>query len=408
MPEFRGLGEDTMRIQLCPALMDWIVFLVTFAVLYGAGERGLTGNQCAWLGAIMMVTYMVASLLVGLILTRRNARQLLLLSTVSTTVLGAGCLMLLDFPVQMTCLGLLGVTLAIFFNSFQTFMRGETVPGGLALTVARYTLAWSVGSSFGFLSSGAVYRLGTVALGIVDVLVGASVLMILLCHRHRDHNEASADEHVEESGAGARPVNPAYVWVAWCMIFTAMFVQRPLQSLFPAVCGRAGISPAWVGGVLFLHMLLQGCWGHLLHRFRRWRYRRTPIIVFHTTAALLLILVALFPAFSVSAAGIVLFGFYTGFAFFSAVFYSSNSGRRSFNIGVNECLVGLGCVGGLFASQWWMQYTGSDAAMYLVGAVALLVSMTVQVMLASYPQSAQENSTLTATCPTAPCAASAD
>ena len=34
-----------MRIQLCPALMDWIVFLVLFAVLYGAGERGLSGSQ---------------------------------------------------------------------------------------------------------------------------------------------------------------------------------------------------------------------------------------------------------------------------------------------------------------------------------------------------------------------------
>ena len=52
---FRDAYEETMRIQLCPALMDWIVFLVLFAVLYGAGERGLTGSQCAWLGAITMV-----------------------------------------------------------------------------------------------------------------------------------------------------------------------------------------------------------------------------------------------------------------------------------------------------------------------------------------------------------------
>ena len=30
-----------MFMQICPALMDWTVFLVLFAVLYGAGERGL-------------------------------------------------------------------------------------------------------------------------------------------------------------------------------------------------------------------------------------------------------------------------------------------------------------------------------------------------------------------------------
>ena len=374
-----------MRIQLCPALMDWIVFLVLFAVLYSAGQRGLTGSQCAWLGAITMVTYMVTSLLMGMILTRRNARRLLLLSTVLTTVLGAACLVLEDFLVQMVCLGLLGVGLATFFNSFQTFMRGETVPGGLALTLARYTLAWSAGSSLGFLSSGAVYRMGTMALGGVDVAVGLGVLLILLRHRHRDHDEASADEHIEESGTGARAVNPAYVWVAWCMVFTATFVQRPLQSLFPAVCGRAGISPAWVGGVLFLHMLVQGVWGHAMYRFGRWRYRRTPIVVFHGAAALLLGLVAWHPSFAVSSVGIVLLGLYMGFAYFSAVYYSSNSGRRSLNIGVNECLVGLGCLAGLFATERWTAYTGSDAAMYIVGAVALFVSMLVQVLVASRP-----------------------
>ena len=355
-----------MRIQLCPALMDWIVFLVLFAVLYSAGQRGLTGNQCAWLGAITMVTYMVTSLLVGMILTRRNARRVLLLSTVLTTALGA-------------------VGLATFFNAFQTFMRGETVPGGLSLTVARYTLAWSAGSSLGFLASGTVYRLGSLALAAVDVAVGLGVLVILLRHRHRHHDQASADEHIEEHGCGARAVNPAYVVVGWCMIFTAIFIQRPLQSLFPAVCGQAGISPVWVGGVLFLHMLVQGVWGHSVYRFARWRYRRTPILVFHATAALLLGWVAWHPTFAACSAGIVLLGLYTGFAYFSAVYYSSNSGRRSLNIGVNECLVGLGGLAGLFASEKWTAYTGSDGAMFTVGAVALLVSMLVQVLFASRP-----------------------
>lgn len=330
-----------------------------------------------------MVTYMVTSLLVGLILSRGNARWMLLLSTAMTTVLGAACLVVQDYAAQMICLALLGVGLATFFNSFQTFMRGETAPGGLALTVARYTLAWSVGSSLGFLSSGAVYRTGTLGLAAVDIVVGLAILVILLSHRHRDETAASADEHIEEPGPGARPVNTAYVAVAWCMIFTTMFVQRPLLSLFPAACGQAGISPAWVGGVLFLHMLVQGWWGHAMFRFARWRYRRTPIVVFHASAAVLLGLVAWQPSFLVSSAGLVLLGLYTGFAYFSAVYYASNSGRRSFNIGVNECLVGVGCLAGLFASERLTIVTGSQGAMYTVGAVALLVSTVVQLTVAS-------------------------
>jgi MFS family permease len=167
------------------------------------------------------------------------------------------------------------------------------------------------------------------------------------------------------------------------MVFTALFVQRPLQSLFPAVCGREGISPAWVGAVLFLHMLLQGVWGYYLGRFANWRYRRTPIMAFHLAAAVLLGLMAWHPSFTTSAVGVVLLGIYMGFAYFSVVYYSSNSGRRSFNIGVNECLVGVGGLSGLFITEKWMAYVGSDAAMYAVGAVMLLVSMCVQLLVAS-------------------------
>lgn len=375
-----------MRIQLCPAFMDWIVFLVLFAVLYSAGERGLTGSQHAWLGAITMMTYTVVSLLVGLILTRRNARILLLLSTVATTLCGAASVMLQDFAAQMVCLALLGVGLAAFFNSFQTFMRGETVPGQLALTVARYTLAWSAGSSLGFLSSGAVYRLGPAALAAVTAMVGLGVLTLLLQHRHRSLDEASVEEHIEPVVHGARMVNPEYVLVAWCTIFTATFVQRPLQSLFPALCGHQGVPPAVVGGVLFLHMLLQGVAGYVLGRFAQWRYRRAPIVLFHVGAAIVLGLVAWRPSVVTSCAGIVALGCYTGFAFFSSVYYASNAGRRSFNIGVNECIGGLGCLLGLFVSDATMTHTGNESAMFTVGAVVLLVSMLVQVLMLMAPR----------------------
>ena len=132
-----------MFVQICPALMDWTLFLVLFAVLYGAGARGLSGLQCAWISGIGQLAYMATSLLAGLVLTRRNARGLLLASTVGITALGIVCLLLTSFAPQMVCQALLFVSLALFFNSFQTFMRGETAPGGLALTVGRYTLAWT-------------------------------------------------------------------------------------------------------------------------------------------------------------------------------------------------------------------------------------------------------------------------
>ena len=372
-----------MIMQICPALMDWTAFLVLFAVLYGAGERGFTGPQCAWVGGVGQLAYMVTSLLAGLVLTRRNARRFLLASAAGSTAMGIECLLVTSFAPQMACQVLLFVCLALFFNSFQTFMRGETAPGGLALTVGRYTLAWSAGSAAGFLSSGSLYRLGCPALCGMTLLVGTVVLVALVRHRVRPHGMASADEHVDDAAPGARAVNPRYVAVGWCLIFTAMFVQRPLQSLWPAVCARAAIRPFLPGLVLSLHMLVQGVWGHRVAAFAAWRYRRAPLVVLHLAGAAVLGLAWLKPAFPISAAAIVVLGLYTGFAYFAAVYYSSSSGRRSLNIGVNECLVGMGSFAGLFAAQWGETLTGKDGGMYAVCAVALLASLLVQAALAS-------------------------
>jgi hypothetical protein len=368
--------------------MDWTVFLVLFAALYGAGERNLTGIQCAWLGSINQITYMFTSIAAGVILSRRNARALLIAATLGSTVLGVAAILVKAFVPQLVLLGLFGVGLALFFNAFQTFMRGETAPGGLAGTVGGYTLAWSLGSSAGFFSSGGLYRFGGLALSAVTVLVGAVVLAMLLRHRPRADHEVSADEHIETGSAGARAVNPRYVLVAWTIIFTAMFVQRPIQSLFPAVCARQGISPVLPGVILGLHMAVQGAWGWFIARFDTWRYRRTPLTVFHLAAAAAFALAWVWPIFLLQAALIVFVGLSMGFAYFAAVYYSSNSGRRSFNVGVNECLVGLGSFAGLFAAEWGMKRSGSDHAMYAVCAVALVLSLGLQLLAASWPRRA--------------------
>ncbi|NUQ63118.1 MAG: hypothetical protein HUU20_11630 [Pirellulales bacterium] len=398
-----------MFMQICPALMDWIVFLVVFAVLYGAGERGFSGLECAWIGGVGQLAYMATSLLAGLVLTRRNARGLLLASTAGSTVMGIVCLLVTSFAPQIACQAVLFALLAFFFNSFQTFMRGETAPGGLALTVGRYTLAWSVGSAAGFLSSGSLYRLGNLALCATTLAVGTTILVALFRHQARPYALLSADEHGDDPPGGEPAANFRYLIVGWCLIFTAMFVQRPLQSLWPAVCARTAILPFLPGLVLALHMAVQGVWGYRVAAFGAWRYRRFPLVVLHLAAAVLLGLAWLKPVFPIAAAAIVALGLYTGYAYFSAVYYASNSGRRSFNIGVNECLVGMGSFAGLFAVESGEMLIDKDGGMYAVCAIALLVSLASQFALASLPTfQAAEPAVPSSTLAGAPVAVEAD
>ena len=186
-----------MIIFTCPLLMEWLMFLVFFAVQYGAGERGFDLRQSAWLGGLFQIVYLVVSLAIGWVLNRRNARTILMASTVAGTALGAAALQITHFPTLLVVLGFFGAALAVFFNSFQTFMRGESKPGQLAQTVGYYTVSWSLGTSLGFVSSGLLYRLGPTALAMLTALVGAAILVLLARHRSRPAGELSSDDVAE-------------------------------------------------------------------------------------------------------------------------------------------------------------------------------------------------------------------
>jgi hypothetical protein len=215
------------------------------------------------------------------------------------------------------------------------------------------------------------------------LVFGLSVFIFILLFRHRARPDdvKSADEHVEETPDGTPGLHAAYVGVAWVMIFTAMFVQRPLQTFFPALSGRAGVAAALAGIPLFAHMLLQGISGGLMVKVKHWLYRPGPLAAVQLFAAILLLLLWRFPAYAVAAPGIGLLGLWAGFMYFCAVYYASNAGNRSRNIGINECLVGLGSFAGLFVSEWFMTRLGDDAVMYAVCAGVLLLSIAVQLVL---------------------------
>jgi MFS family permease len=372
-----------MRIFICPALMDLLVYLVSFAVFYGAGERGLTLAQNAWLGGSMQIVYLLFSLASGALLTRRNARPILLFSTVASGAVSIACLVLTGFVPLLIALGLFGITAALFFNSFQTFMRGESAPGTLVRTVALYNLAWSIGSAMGTISSGALYRLGMPALCLFTVMVTAIVFIILFRHRARAEDAPSADEHVEQGGEDARPVDANYVWVGWLLIFTICFFQRPIATFMSSIWAKGNIHPFLASVPLFLHMFIQGLYAFYFERLRHRLYRRTPLWIAGFSAVALCLIMAWWPRFACHAVGISLLGFYAGFAYFSAVYYSSNSGRRSFNIGVNECLVGVGSLVGLFVCEAFMKKSGNDNALFYVSAAGILLSTLAQLILGS-------------------------
>lgn len=363
--------------------MDGLLFLITFAVLYRAGEQHLTFTQCAWLAGIWSLFYMLASLGAGFIISRRNARLILALSTVFTMAATMVCLFADQFKIMLTGMAMLGIFSAFFFNSVQAFMRGESAPGSLMKTIGIYTLSWSMGTGLGFISSGFFYHYGVGTLAILSLAIGLTIIIIILRHKRRPLDEISSEEHVEAGSSDARSVNARYVWIGWIIIFTAMFVQKPLSSFFPAICAAKGISPFMASLPLFLNFTVQAFFGLAMIKWRRALYRRFPFVITHILAALLFLAVWMRPTLAVSFLTFSLLGIYFGFAYFCSVYYSSNSGNRILNVGINEFLVGTAALAGLFISEWWMRFTANSSSMYAVCGAMLVLSAIVQFLLAS-------------------------
>jgi MFS family permease len=378
-----GAKISRFLINSCPALVDWLLLLVNFAVLYRAGQQHFTLNQCAWLAGMWSLFYMLTSLGVGFVISRRNARPILLVSTAFTVAATVFCLVFVQFRALLIGMALIGVFTSFFFNSFQAFMRGESAPGNLMKTVGIYTLSWSMGSAMGLISSGYFFSFGVHALIVLSVLIGLTIIIAILRHKRRSLDEISSEEHVEAGASDTRPVNPRYVWLGWVIIFTAMFVQKPLMTFFPSICAAEGISSFTASLPLFLNCAVQALFGFAMFKWRKALYRRAPFVIAHVLAAVLYFTVWKWPTLGVSFTVFSLLGIYFGFAYFCSVYYSSNSGNRVFNVGINEFLVGTACLLGLFVSEWWMRYNADVASMYAVCGIMLVLSTLAQLILVS-------------------------
>lgn len=389
-------------MYLCPALMDWMVFFVIFAVMFAVGERGFGTGAGSVISALMQVAYMLSSIGTGSILNRRNARTILLSSTLLCGAFSAVCLASQTFWQMLAGVICLGVALGLFFNSFQTFMRNESAPGELKKAVALYTISWSGGGAIGFLSSGYLYAYGKLVMASTVVTVSVVILAILLCIKRRSGDTPTSDDHIEEGSPSAPRVRHSYVLVGWMMFFTMLFVQRALCTFYPLICARDGMAsmldsaPLFVGRIvhavcapegvdsllasvpLFVQMALQAMFGFYMFKFRDWLYRAGPQMFFHLSAALLFGALWLWPSPWFGMAVLSIVGIYSGFISFCSVYYSSNSGHRSFNIGVNECMVGLGSVAGIFIVEWLIKRSGSENTMYIVCAAALALAALAQ------------------------------
>ena len=369
-----------MRIYLFPFLIDFVLFLVMLRVSDAAGrEMHLSNLQAASFVIAYSLAYLIACPLAGRVLGNGNSRQLLVVSVVALLLCSVPVFFTRTFGPTLWLMVALGVAVAFAFNSLQSFLRGESKHGALSRTIAKYTLSWSMGIACGFLLGGVLLDIGgALSLAAFSILACGAILLMVLTHRTRDSEFVSADGVIENPAGGALPVDSRYVVIGWILCVSANFSQRPLTTFIPKLAAEQN-NAAWVAGsLLFALYLCQATGGFRSRRWRHLLYRRGPLITVQLLIAGLTAVLWQSPGFMVSLIAMLLLGLAYGFVYFSCVYYVSNDVNSARSVGINEAMVGVGTILGVFVCEAIMRYAGNPDAFYPVTIFAMLAFVTVQ------------------------------
>ncbi len=363
-----------MKIYFVPFLIDFILFLVQFRLADASGrEMPLSNPQATALLIAFNLTYLAVCPFVGRALNARNTKPILLFSIAAILVFGVPLLWTKNFALALIFLGGLGAASALAFNAFQALMRDQTPVGALSGTVAKYNVSWALGIGLGFLMSGVLKTLGQPFW--LSALCGVAIFAVWMMiwsetpqssTRLRSDNAQTPDAasgNVASDGAPHLWGDARYVAIGWSLCLAGNFVQRPLATFLPKFSAHDG-NGAWVAGTLLCALMwTQAAAAYACYKNPQWFYRARPLVVFQVGVAAVLGALWLSNSYWFSLSMMMALGLLHGFAFFSAVFYCSNSFHSARNVGINEMAVGVGNLGGMIICNMAISRLG-DLAFY--------------------------------------------
>ncbi len=391
---YRGAGRKPNRaraalIYLLPASMDMVLGLALFVATVRAAKLGGDAVRAASVLAVWSFVYVVSCPRVGRWVSARNARRLVLAGCALLAVTLGLLAFAAEFTFMLVLIGISGFAAALFFPSFQIFMKDSDGASGrtLAWTTGLYTFSWSAGLACGPFISGFLMQADLSAIAgsawpgwRIAFLFGAAVCLLLSAglaaagdrglHSHQSDGSGRARAEAMYSAL------PDRVWLGWLGAVAGFATLAIIRSVFPSrALGSLRITEGILGSIFFVLSMTQALVGLALVRSRFWMYRALPILGFAVAGVVGLLCIGFGSRPAVLMAGAALFGIFSGSISFSMVFHAlvhpHKAGRY---VAVNESLVGITgflapLLAGAMADAWGFQVSGLAAAA-LVGCVA--------------------------------------
>jgi MFS family permease len=382
--------QDTSRhlrllIYCFPALIDMVAAQFLFVNTMRLVKMGASASASGGVTTIWSITYLVTCLVLGRLVTPRNAAALMLASCLSLAALaGVGAILPGVAGIYiLTALG--GVSAALFFPPFQTFMKAVDKGGGKSLSYSTglYTFAWSAGYAVGPFISGFLMETGAqgwklaYACGAAGAVVTAAGILHL---KHLVHPEESPEPlPVAQPSPGGMDYArfPDLAWLAWIGAGAGVVVISVIRAVFPAhAVNTLALGDGRIGTLFFLLSLTQALTGLILCRSRIWMYRARPVSVVGGLGIAGILCLAFGASSTLLGIGVILFGVYSGAFFFYLVFHAiAHPVCTARYVAVNESVVGIGgilgpLIGGGLSDRFGFAFSACACAAAIVAVTA--------------------------------------
>ncbi|MFA6815181.1 MAG: MFS transporter [Lentisphaeria bacterium] len=379
------------------------IFFITayrFAVEGNPNSKMLyaTGTMACW-----ALSYAVSALVVGRFVKPARAFKVLLSSSVALLFVSIGFIVFQNLYVQFFWIALYGIVFALYCIPFQIYMKGFEIKqtSGIVASCCKYLASWSIGLAVGaflFSSLSLNWSYGFIAFFAFFIFI--SLLLIEkvrssvsedysgdkqgeVCKEEKPKKELTEVlEKVEKMNALADSLKnkPDCVMAGWVLIGLGTFTISIVRTLEPVLAVKMGISQLHAGLILALVSIMQAVVALFMMKNKTWFYHFGAILFLGLCGVIGLVLYALkLNCFALYMASVV-YGVFSGMFYLFATFHSLVHPEKSPKyIGVNEALVGVGCVVGAVFGGIVAQYISIGVVFYICAAVIVFA-----VLLASY------------------------
>jgi MFS family permease len=362
-------------IYFFPFCMDIVVSLLLFVGRHSLASQGASEAVVGSIPLFFGVGYFLAGPVMRYVISRKFAKAQMLMAIFGLAVLSAVLAFIHSILLTQVLFCIVPFGVSLFFNAFQSYMLGISNDDSrpLAVTIATYTFAWSMGFALGPFSSGLARNyLSWAQTYLIAALVACVVGVVVILFKPSAMVQSGGRPAPEQSKR-----KPLFI-PGWIGIGLGVIGWVIITTYWPIIAERAGFSPNVRGLVEFIYAISQGLMALALIAIKGWQHKPAWLIIFGLAGAGAMVVFGFSSTALQFLMGAALYGMFTATTFSYAGYHAMlNAEKASKRVAINETCVGLGYVAGPMIAA--LCHHGSNPFDFSFSAVAGIIAGIVAV-----------------------------